>query len=106
MHSSYARTIVTNRPRQYRYPVIVSAVVWVSGILYAAFVRERDEGMFRISLCVYQGGTLTLYAPRLSGLKNHVAMLFCTRAAKIPLLPQATVMHPLAIRWEERDSHH
>jgi hypothetical protein len=39
---------------------------------------------------------LTLYVPELSKWKEHISMLFRTRAAKIPLPGQATVVHPLA----------
>ncbi|KAF9232250.1 hypothetical protein BU15DRAFT_19439, partial [Melanogaster broomeanus] len=40
---------------------------------------------------------LAAYIPELDGFKEHVSLLFRTRAAKIHLPPQCTPMHPLAM---------
>lgn len=50
---SYAITIAASRPKQFRYPVMVSAVaVWISGILFAMFVRERRGHLLHKPVCL------------------------------------------------------
>ena len=50
---SYATTIVASRPSQFRWPVLSSMVaVYVAGILYASFVRNRRGHLIHLSKCI------------------------------------------------------
>jgi len=50
---SYVLTIAANRPKQFQYPVMVSAVaVWMSGVLYTIFVRERRGHLLHKPICL------------------------------------------------------
>ncbi|KAL2358487.1 iron-regulated transporter [Cryomyces antarcticus] len=50
---SYASTLVFFRPEQFRYPVLMSCVAtFISGALYAAFVRRRRGHLLHMPRCI------------------------------------------------------